>query len=325
MQTPYNYSIQYAGVAHLTLVSKLFHGTQVHNRSTFHFVCHDVPSNKPTWYILLYVMTFKCTCMIHSTSYVWTMLSQYILLVCNLHSTQYICMIQPILYVNTLYISQMQDASYTVYKDVPSNTPARHIPHQDAAYSAPKLYILLCMQRCSIQYTCTIHVTLYGRMLYTTNLYYTSYLVRQDISITYTLCMSQCSTQHTKKIHSTWYVTTLYTIRLHNTFNLYVSMFQTVYLHDTSLQVKVLYTVSSCSISQFFYASTLQTIQLHDAFHFVCMDAPYNIFARYSLLCTSRFSIQYAQIIHPSLFFIIPICQDCQYHNLMQMCANSVL
>jgi hypothetical protein len=68
MQTPYGYSIQYAGVAHLTLVSTLFHGTQERNRSNFYFVCHDVPRNKPTWYILLYVMTFH-TIQLYDTSY----------------------------------------------------------------------------------------------------------------------------------------------------------------------------------------------------------------------------------------------------------------
>lgn len=36
MQTTYGHSIQYADVAHLTLVSRLFHGTQV---------CNDIPYN----------------------------------------------------------------------------------------------------------------------------------------------------------------------------------------------------------------------------------------------------------------------------------------
>jgi len=271
----------------------------LHFCNTSFFVCNDIPHNTPAWYSPLGTST---------------------------HCTYHTCRIQPTLYLKLLLITTyLTDTSYTVCKDVPSNTPARHTPYQDAAYSTPKLYILLCMQRCSIQYTCTIHVTLYGRMLYTTNLYYTSYLVCQDISIKYTLCMSQCSTQHTNTIHSTWYVTTFYTICLHNTFKFvwehvsdsipawFTSPGQGVWHNKLLFYILV------------HYVSTLQTIQMHDAFYFVCMDAPYNIFARYSLLCTSRFSIQYTYIIHPSLFFIISICQDCQYHNLMQMCANSVL
>lgn len=68
VQTPYDHSIQYTGVAHLTLVSRPFHGTQVHNRSTYCFVCHDVPRNTPTWYILLYIMTFH-KIQLYDTSY----------------------------------------------------------------------------------------------------------------------------------------------------------------------------------------------------------------------------------------------------------------
>lgn len=190
-------------------------------------------------------------------------------------------------------------------------------PYQDAAYRTPKLFIVLCMQRYSIQYTCTIYITLYGRMLYTTNPYYKSYLVCQDISIKYTFCMLQCSTLQTNMIHSTWYVTSFYIIHLRNTFKFVCQhVSDSISTWFTSLGQGALHNKLLFSISVH-YVSTLQTIQLHDAFYFVCMDAPYNIFARYNLLCTSRFSIQYTYIIHPPLFLIISICQDCQYHNLM--------
>lgn len=131
----------------------------------------------------LYARTFKYTCVVLSALYVWTTLSQYILLCMQWQSTQYTWMIHPTPYIRMFHPINLQDT-----------------PHIRMLHTV-LLYILLCMQRCSIQYTCMIHITLYGRMLYTTNLYYTSYLVCQDISIKYTLCMSACFRQYTCMIH----------------------------------------------------------------------------------------------------------------------------
>jgi len=65
--------------------------------------------------------------LVHSTLYVWTTLSQYILLCTQQHSTQYTCTIHPTLYLKLLHTTTYPtDTSYTVYMDVPSNTPARH-------------------------------------------------------------------------------------------------------------------------------------------------------------------------------------------------------
>ena len=153
--------------------------------------------------------SIKHTCMVHPTLYVWSTLAWYSLLCMSVHCIYHTCRIHPTLNLKLLHTTTcLTDISYTVYTDVPYNTPARHTPHQDAAYSTPKLYILIYMSRCCTQW-----------MLYTTNRYYILYLVCQDLSIQYTLCISQHSIQYTWVIHS----------------NLYVRMFQTVYLHDSSL------------------------------------------------------------------------------------------
>jgi hypothetical protein len=181
-------------------------------------------------------------------------------------------------YIRMLHIVHLNYTSYFVCEDVPCNTLAQ--------------CILLYTSRHCTQYTCVLHVTLYGRVLYTTNLYYTSCLVSGHFhKMTYSV------------FHNF----------LYNTSAWYISLGQGA-LHSKLLFYIVVH-----------YVSMPQTIRLHDAFYFVNMDATYNTFARYSLLCTSRFSMQYTYIIHPSLFLITSICQECQDHNRMEMRANSVL
>jgi hypothetical protein len=114
VQTPYDHSIQYTGVAHLTLVSRLFHGTQVHNRSTYYFVCHDVPRNTPTWYILLHIMTFH-KIQLYDTSY----------FVCNKN----IPLNTPVWYILLcMYGLHLHDTAYSVCQYTVYITPVGYIP-----------------------------------------------------------------------------------------------------------------------------------------------------------------------------------------------------
>lgn len=159
-------------------------------------------------------------------------------------------------------------------------------------------------------------------MFHTIHLHDTCYFIWQDAlhnkSVLYILL---CMSGYFHKIH-TLCVTMFHTAHQHDTFYLVCQhVSDSILAWFTSLGQGVWHNKLLFYILVH-YVSTLQTIQMHDAFYFACTDAPCNIFARYSLLCTSRFSIQYTYIIHPSLCFIISICQDCQYHNLMQMCAN---
>jgi hypothetical protein len=153
-------------------------------------------------------------------------------------------------HIRMLHTVSLNYTSYIVCEDVPYNTPAwcilficqdvayNTLAWQDALYNKPLLNILPYMS----WHFHTIH-TSYVTVFHATHphdilvFYFVCHNVPYNTPTWYIpLCMYQCSIQYACMMHS----------------NLYVRMFQTIYLHDASYSlVKVPYTITPCSISYF--------------------------------------------------------------------------